>query len=78
MRHLITEDGAGTKFQWVDTEKYMVMDTVTGEPRRLGLHSAVVRIDEAFELVKMCPGWETRLIIVRLDCIAAYLLGEKA
>lgn len=68
-----TTNARGDIFQWTSAEACMVLDAVTGEPQRFGKHqNSVGYIEEALEYVKHRPGWEDRMVIVRLSAIRGY------
>lgn len=77
MEYKRTKDGAGTIYHWVDSEMVMVIDTVTGEPQRIA-GNFTGHIDDALKYVEMRPGWETRLAIVRIPCIRAFVCGQES
>ena len=66
-----TVDGAGTIYQWVDSEICMVIDMVTGEPQRV-LGNATCTFEQALQHTKNMLGWEGSLAIVKLPCIRAF------
>ncbi len=62
-------DGAGNIYQWVDSEYWLIVDFGCHAPEILRGFSSQA---EALEHVKGFIGWETRLAVVRLDCIRAF------
>lgn len=65
----------GSKTQWVDSEVYMVIDALTGEPVRLfeGGRAMTVDLNEALnECGKQ--GYKERNVIVKLPSIIAIKL----
>lgn len=76
----------GDVWQWVDSDRCMIIDVVTGEPLRFGpidettgeaasigfASWAVGTFAEALAALRARHGWEHRLIIVRLSAIAAH------
>lgn len=72
MEYKRTVDGAGNVYQWYDADRAMVLDQVTGTPERFSeCANSVGTIDEAISYVKRRIGWESRLVIVRLQCVVA-------
>ena len=56
--------------QFYDTEKYVIMDTVTGELERGYQKDTVMSFEEAKEEFEtMMDQWVGRRIIIKLDCI---------
>lgn len=59
--------------QWVDAERCMVIDSVTGKPERFGtFHNSIGTFDDALEYVSKRSGWEERMIIIKMNCVVAY------
>lgn len=77
MEYKRTKDATGRIYQWVDAEMVMIIDIVTGEPQRFS-GNATGHIDAALAYVEMMPGWETRLAIVRIPCIRAFVCGQES
>ena len=72
MEYQRTQDGAGTLWQWYDAERVMVLDVVTGKPERFANgNESIGTMEDALSYVKARIGWEQRLVIVRLQCVAA-------
>lgn len=72
MEYQRTQDGAGNLWQWYDAERVIVIDTVTGKPERFAEGcNGIGTMEEALAYVKSRIGWEPRLVIVRLQCVAA-------
>ena len=68
-----TMDGAGNLFQWVDTELYMVLDRVTGEPCAFGRgNDKMGTFEDAIMDVQNRPGWESRMVVVKLACVSGF------
>lgn len=72
MEYQRTTDGAGTVYQWVDSTLHVVMDLVTGELQRLEGGISMGTQAQCLDLVRQRIGWETRFIILKLDCIRAF------
>lgn len=73
-----SRDGAGTLYQWVDAERVMILDAVTGEPQRFGpRHDSIGLLKDALEHVTSRIGWEGRLVIVRLQAICGFKIDTK-
>lgn len=66
-----TKNSAGDKYQWCDSERFMVIDTVTGESQNIK-GDCVVMFDECKEFVSNIKGWENRLIIAKVSCVSAF------
>ncbi len=79
MEHARTKDHSGVVHQWVEEQRAIVIDTVTGELRRFSRQlNAVGTVPEALELMTGCT--TGRYIIVKLDCIVPYIvesMGSK-
>lgn len=79
MEYQRTQNGIGETFQWVDSVSAMVLDAVTGEPQRFGpAHHSIGTIRDAAEYVGRRPGWEGRLVIVKLETIRGFKLDRSA
>lgn len=79
MEHQRTQDVSGAVWQWVDTVNAMVLDAVTGEPQRFGKNlQSVGTLQEAAEYVSKRPGWEDRMVIVKLETIRAFKVGPPS
>lgn len=68
-------DLAGTTLQWFDAEMVMILDRITGEPKRFGPeYRAIGHLEDALECMKAPSGGAPRYVIVRLQCIVAQKL----
>jgi hypothetical protein len=72
VEHVRTKNGIGETFQWVDSALHAVMDTTTGEFYRLEGGNSMGALSQCLDRVKQSPGWENRLVIVKIDCIRAF------
>ena len=66
-------------YQFCDTELVMILDTVTGEPQRFGPgHNSIDSLQEALKFIaNHKKGWESRTVIVRLQCIKGFKLEKQ-
>lgn len=77
MEHQRTKDHMGNIYQWYDAERVMVLDVVTGKPERFAaVNNSIGTLEEALEYVNNYKGWESRFVIVRLQCIVAGKIVE--
>jgi len=59
--------------QFCDTELVMVLDTVTGKPERFGEgRDSVGNLSDALDYLERKKGWESRTIIVNMQCIQGF------
>lgn len=66
---------SGDTYQWVDADRCMVLDAVTGQPERFGdACNSIGSFDEALDYVGNRPGWESRMVIVKLPCICGFIV----
>lgn len=63
-------DAPTAELHCYETQMVMVLDSVTGEPQRMRGKS-IARMKDAMQLIAARPGWEERLVIVKLDCVVA-------
>ena len=74
MEHFRT-DGHTHRYQWCDDQLCMVIDKVTGKAERaFNTGNSIGTFEEAKKYVGIRRGWEDRMIIVKLDSIAAFKL----
>ncbi len=59
------------QFLWRNEELCMVLDKVTGKPERFANNDAIGSFALAKEYVSHRHGLEDRLVIVKMNCIAA-------
>ena len=55
-----------------DAVNYMIIDRVTGKPQRFRNCDAMGTLEDALEYVSNYTGWETRYVIVKLNCIEGF------
>jgi hypothetical protein len=65
------QDFAGGVYQVVDDERYMLIDSVTGEPLRKPVGSVFYSKEEVLTYMLKSPQGPIRHVAVRLDCIAS-------
>lgn len=76
MEYQRTQNNVGETIQWVDSVNAMVLDSVTGEPQRFGQSlNSIGTLQEAAEYVTTRPGWEDRMVIVKLETIRGFKVG---
>ena len=69
--HARYQDYGGGWHQWVDTERVMLIDNVTGNPVRRG-GNAILSMHEAMRLAKQSPQGPAYFVIIRLSCIESF------
>lgn len=68
-------DFAGGHYQWVDDERVIILDVVTGEALRFGPHhNTIGKLEDALAKARLSPQGPPRYVIVKLQCIASYKL----
>lgn len=79
MQHMRTSDAAGRVYQWVDAQRCYIADLASGKHLPFGPRMHMLgTLEEALAHVAKYRGWEEFLVIVRVDCIAAYLVDGVA
>lgn len=69
----------GAVHQWVDAERCMVLDLVTGEPQRFGAgHNIIGTFEEAIAYANEKHGWEGRTVVIKMSCVVAFEVSPNA
>lgn len=75
MEYARSTDYVERTWQWCDSQKAMVLDLVTGEPQRFGKGmNSIGTLEDAVEYASSRTGWENRMVVVKLDCVAAFMV----